>query len=58
MSVQMNDTPEAETEPQESTYDEKREIPKWALIIGLIAFLAFNGLFLLFAMSVGSSNPG
>lgn len=35
-----------------------REIPKWALILGLIAFVVFNALFLVFAMSLGSGNPG
>ncbi len=35
-----------------------REVPKWALVVGLVAFLIFNTLFLVFAMSLGSGNPG
>lgn len=35
-----------------------RKLPAWAIAVAIAAFVIFNALFLVFAMQMGSGNPG
>lgn len=60
MTVQTKQPQEAESRLHDNEQPEevKREIPKWALIVGVLAFVVFNVLFMIFAMSIGTGEPG
>lgn len=45
-------------ESQSDSNPVQRKIPRWAIVLGVVAFVVFNGLFLIFAMSIGSGTPG
>lgn len=45
-------------ETTENGVEQPRKVPAWAILIAVISFIIFNALFLVFAMQMGSSNPG
>ncbi len=58
MPAQIHEPQSVSTDNPEAISEKTREIPKWALLLGLVAFLVFNAMFLIFAMSLASGNPG
>lgn len=40
------------------TETEPKKLPAWAVLIAVLAFVIFNAFFLVFAMQMGSGNPG
>lgn len=58
MTVETQEPQESAVESAETTEDVKREIPRWAIVLGVLAFVVFNVLFLIFAMSLGNGEPG
>ncbi|MBY0549886.1 MAG: hypothetical protein K2W95_21615 [Candidatus Obscuribacterales bacterium] len=58
MTVETQEQQELAVESAETSDEVKREIPRWAIVVGVLAFIVFNVLFLIFAMSVGTGEPG
>lgn len=36
--------------------DAPKKVPKWAILVAVLAFIVFNSFFLVFAMQMGGSN--